>query len=176
MEFTDLYVDQRRTLTGSLILAGSSPADAADYVAEAFARAWERWDRVGAMDRPDLWVTTVAINVARRSGRRRAMEAVLLRRTVSSELVPDGARVAAVWDAIRRLPPRQRTAVALRYYQGYTERECASAMGIRPGTIAATLSRARAALARSLGDGIIPAQTGAACCGQSTRLYRSEPS
>lgn len=150
MDFTDLFERQGASLTRALVLAGASPADAADYVAEAFARAWERWDRVQAMDRPDLWVTRVAFNVKRRAGRRRSIELRLLRTGYAAEVDSGGTGASAFWEVIRQLPPRQRTAIALRYYQGLTERECAEAMGVRPGTVAATLSHARASLAVAL--------------------------
>ena len=46
---------------------------------------------------------------------------------------------------------RARTAVALRYLGDLTEAEVARAMGIAPGTAAATLSKARTQLAGLLG-------------------------
>jgi RNA polymerase sigma-70 factor, ECF subfamily len=155
VEFSEFYERHRAKLTGVLVLGGASPADAADHVAEAFARAWERWDRVRGMDRSDLWVTTVAVNIARRTGRRRNLERTLLHRGRPDDVVPDAIEGMALWDVIQRLPPRQRLAVGLRYYQGLTEAQCATAMHVRPGTVAATLSHARAALAAALDEGSV---------------------
>src|SRR5712691_11183105 len=42
-----------------------------DATQEAFARAFERWDRLAAVPWAGGWVTTTAMNVARRSLRRR---------------------------------------------------------------------------------------------------------
>lgn len=55
-----------------------------------------------------------------------------------------------LWSAVRSLPERQRLAIALRYVADLTEAEVAEAMGVRPGTVAATLSKARTQLATQL--------------------------
>jgi len=55
-----------------------------------------------------------------------------------------------IWVAVRQLPDRARTAVALRYVADLTEREIAEVMGISRGTVASTLFDARARLAKEL--------------------------
>jgi RNA polymerase sigma factor (sigma-70 family) len=52
--------------------------------------------------------------------------------------------------AIATLPERQRLALFLRYYADLDYAHIAEALGVRPGTVAATLNAARAALRRSL--------------------------
>ena len=47
----------------------------------------------------------------------------------------------AVADTVRRLSPRQRAAVVLRYVDGLSEAEIATALGCRPGTVKSLLSR-----------------------------------
>ncbi|SRR6266516_4603373 len=58
----------------------------------------------------------------------------------------NGKRLAA----LRRLPPRQREVVVLRYFADLPEQETAVAMGVSCGTVKSTTSRALAALARML--------------------------
>jgi RNA polymerase sigma-70 factor (ECF subfamily) len=53
---------------------------------------------------------------------------------------------------VRALPPRARTAVALRYTAGLTEAEVAAAMHVAVGTASATLASARRALAAALSE------------------------
>ena len=48
------------------------------------------------------------------------------------------------------LPPKQRAAVHLHYYEGYTTDEIAAILGQRPGTVRSHLSRARQALKEQL--------------------------
>jgi RNA polymerase sigma factor (sigma-70 family) len=52
--------------------------------------------------------------------------------------------------ALRRLPPRQREAVVLRYHLDMTEQQAAEAMGVSRGTVKSATSRGIAALARLL--------------------------
>jgi RNA polymerase sigma factor (sigma-70 family) len=55
-----------------------------------------------------------------------------------------------VWHAVASLPLRQRQAIALRYLLGMTQADVAEAMGVAPGTAAATLHAARRNLAGRL--------------------------
>ena len=116
--------------------------------AEAFTRALERWDRVVEMDSPSAWTYRVGVNLVRRRLRRSAIESRLW-----SQAAPP-ARPAAVdddlWDAVRGLPVRQRTAIALRYVCDLPQAEIASVMNVAPGTVSATLTAARGRLAAQL--------------------------
>jgi RNA polymerase sigma-70 factor (ECF subfamily) len=94
------------------------------------------------------WLATITVNEARKSRRS-------LRRT---ESVPEAVEAKSsetsvdVQRAIRRLPKRQALAVELHYYAGLPIRETALAMGCAEGTVKSTLSAARAALLRLLGE------------------------
>jgi RNA polymerase sigma factor (sigma-70 family) len=48
--------------------------------------------------------------------------------------------------ALAELPPKQRLALALRYVHDLSDAEIAAALGCRPGSVHALLSRGRAAL------------------------------
>ena len=147
-----MYRASARRIVATLVLTGSTSADAADLAADAFVRAWERWGRVGRMDRPDLWVLTVAMNLRRRGARRRGRE--VPRPPVdlpAGELGPVETDVALL-AAVAGLPDRQRAAIVLRYFTDLTEPQCAEVLGVRVGTVAASLTHARRALARTLGD------------------------
>jgi RNA polymerase sigma-70 factor (sigma-E family) len=56
----------------------------------------------------------------------------------------------AVWQAIRRLPPRQRACVVLRYYEEQTEQETARLLQCSIGTVKSQTSRALARLRQEL--------------------------
>lgn len=145
-----------RVLAGVRVTTRDSE-HARDAVSEAFTRAFEAWDRVAIMERPEAWVYTVAINALRRRGRRAGTERRLLRRLNDREI--DAAPLTfhdaddELWVAVGALPPRQRHAVALRYVLGFTQHEVAAAMGVSDGTAASTLAKARAQLAQRLGLG-----------------------
>ena len=125
------------------------PDLARDVADEAIVRAYERWDRVGAMANPAGWVYRVGLNVGRRRHRRRAIEARLLRRERAS-FVPGPTE--DLYLLVADLPPRQRLAVVLRHVGHLREPEIAAAMGISRGTVSATLRAAHRALRDQLGD------------------------
>ncbi len=137
-----------RLLTSMVLLVGSLD-DAREATDEALARALLHWDRVANMDSPDGWVYRVAVNVARRRWRRSRIERTLLARQHGSAVeLPERAWEA--WDAVARLPLRQRTAVVLRYVADLTEADVATVMGVSRSTVSATLIGAHKSLARSL--------------------------
>ena len=49
-------------------------------------------------------------------------------------------------DIVRALPPRRRAVVVLRFYEDLSEVQIAEALGLRPGTVRATLHQALAQL------------------------------
>jgi len=151
LDFAQWYPGRRRRLVASLLVMCGDQELASEAADEAFARTLQAWDRVSAMQSPDGWTYRVAVNIARRVERRRAIERRLWPRLVSaSDVVP--APAGEVWDLVRSLPTRQRTAVVLRYVGDLREDDIASVMGVTRGTVAATLANARRALATVLDD------------------------
>lgn len=121
---------------------------AADATDEAFSRAWRHWERVQGMASPEGWTYRVALNVSRTQARRRRVEQRLLPRLVRRSEVPGPA--GEIWELVRELPARQRTAVVLRYVADLDERRIAEVMGVTRGTVASTLASARRALGVTL--------------------------
>jgi RNA polymerase sigma factor (sigma-70 family) len=91
----------------------------------------------------------VALNEARRKFRRRALEWRLLSKSGAQPAVAPETGLA-LWDLVRTLPPRQRTAVVLRYVGDLSEAEVATAMGISNGAVAKMLHVARSRLGSTL--------------------------
>jgi RNA polymerase sigma factor (sigma-70 family) len=151
--FTAWYRSEHPRLLAAMTIVTRDVHTAQDVTSEAFARALAAWTRVSAMDSPTGWTYRVALNVARRRARRAALEQRLLRRMVPTDNrgLPS-ERSAELWDAVRALPPRARTAIALRYAAGLSEAEVATAMHVALGTASATLSAARRTLALALGE------------------------
>ncbi|MCC5951148.1 MAG: sigma-70 family RNA polymerase sigma factor [Acidimicrobiia bacterium] len=129
----------------------ADPSRTEDIVAEAFARAWDRWGRgLSASPTADGWVWTVAINLTKRRGRLREHPADL----IVGQQIP--APCAALPDielhrAIRRLPLRQRQVVALRYFADLSEREIAAVLDLSEGGVSASLVKARRRLRSDVG-------------------------
>jgi RNA polymerase sigma factor (sigma-70 family) len=154
-DFAEWFRREYQQVLGSLMLAIGDPDIAEESAAEEFARAYEKWDRVRAMERPTGWIYTVAFNLARRKLRRRAMERrLLLKFHPRAEVPPESG--FELWDLVRTLPPRERTAVVLRYGADLREADVARAMSISAGAVAKTLNVARSRLGLALEESTNP--------------------
>jgi RNA polymerase sigma-70 factor (ECF subfamily) len=148
--FERWYRAEHGRLVSSLTVMAGSVDAAHDAVADAFAKAYERWDRVAAMESPTGWVRQVAVNGVRRRMRRAALERTLLRRLRPPERQPAPAIEPELWTALRALPERQRAVLALRIVLDLAQEDVARLLAIRPGTVSATLVAARQNLQRLL--------------------------
>jgi RNA polymerase sigma-70 factor, ECF subfamily len=139
-------VRQLHAMTGDL-------SEAQDCVQEAFARAWQRWDRVGHYDDPAAWVRTVAWRCAVSRLRRVRAGARALRRHGPAPDVPalSPDHVALV-RALAQLPAEQRRALVLHHLADLSVEQVAAETGAPAGTVKARLSRGRTALAALLTD------------------------
>lgn len=151
LEFEPWYRTTHASVVASLVLVTGDLDAAREAGDEAFVRAFERWDRVSQMASPRGWVYRVALNVARRRGRRAMLEANLWRRRAevsAGSAIPEDAIDA--WVAVAALPRRQREAVVLRYVADLTEVEVATVLRVRRSTISRSLDAAHKTLAARL--------------------------
>ncbi|SFJ68348.1 RNA polymerase sigma factor [Cellulomonas sp. KH9] len=126
---------------------------AADLVQEVLLRAHVRWTRISLMARPDLYLRRMVTN-EHLSWRRRwhvrtihpAADDVLAAHADPYVDHADVAQDDAMWQHLASLPPRQRTVLVLRYYEGLTDPEIASVLGTSAATVRSHASRALAAL------------------------------
>jgi RNA polymerase sigma-70 factor (ECF subfamily) len=133
-------------LTGQL-------SDAQDIVHDAFTIAMTRPHKLRAVDDPEAWLRTVALNLARRRYRRRVWMDRFLRRDrpTGSVAGPSPDRLA-VLTAMRQLSPVHRETLGLFYLADLSIDDISKTLGIPSGTVKARLSRGRAALAEILGE------------------------
>lgn len=142
--FEAWYREEQPGLLAALTVATGNVEIAQDLVSEAFARALERWDRVSMMASPGGWVRQVAVNLLRRTYRRAALERRLLRRQWQTTAEPPlEAMDPDLWRAVIALPARQRAVLGMRSVLDLSQAETARLLGIRPGTVSATLVEAR---------------------------------
>ena len=147
-EIEELYRSRyMRFVNGTATLAGSREA-ARDVVQEGFARALARRDdfREGSLE---AWVWTITLRVAL-DQRRRGLRILGLRNGHPDPALPEPERDPELAAAVRALPPKRRTVVFLRYFADLTHAEIAQVLGLSEGTVAATLSQARATLRAAL--------------------------
>ncbi|MFW6034014.1 MAG: RNA polymerase sigma factor [bacterium] len=150
--FAAWYEREHRRLVNVLVVAAGDVDAGVEVADEAFARCLERWDGPRRPEDPSAWTYRVAINLLRRRWRRRRRERSMAVRLNPPTMVDLPAPAVELWRAVARLPERARLAVVLRYVGGLTEREVAESMDVAPGTVAATLAKARRQLAARLED------------------------
>jgi RNA polymerase sigma-70 factor (ECF subfamily) len=157
--FDDFYVFDYPRLVSALRLITGDADTALDAVDEACVRAWERLGRGDEIEVLGAWVRVVALNVARGGLRRRASERRALERlrSMASRDVPEpftGAIDAIdIHRLLARLPRRQREVVVLYYLLDQSVASIAAELEASPGTVKATLHRARAALVEKFDQG-----------------------
>ena len=138
----------------AVLMTGDQPT-AEDVVQDAFLGLYRRWQTLQDVDKAVGYLRSSVLNGCR------SVHRVRFRRqgiTLDPPEPADSAEAEAllgeahreVLAALRRLPPRQREAVVLRYYLDMTEEQAAQAMGVSKGTVKSATSRGIAALARLL--------------------------
>jgi RNA polymerase sigma-70 factor (sigma-E family) len=150
---TELYHCHALGLTRlAYAVLGDRPA-AEDVVQEAFCGLYRSWDRLPSHDRVLGYLRVSVLNGCRSAIRRsrRTPRPLAEPPAPSAEAAAlAGEEQRAAVTAMRRLPPRQREALALRYLADLPEQETARIMGVSAGTVKSTTARALAALGRML--------------------------
>ena len=142
----------------------SGTADGEDLLQETLAKVLERWEHVSRADDPYLYARRMMVNTSTSTWRRRRRE----QHTESAEhvmasgrherlLLWHGSRLDAaapgtegdgtdVLQLLRRLPPRQRAVVVLRYLEDLPDDRIAELLAVTPTTVRTTAMRALKAL------------------------------
>lgn len=124
-----------------------------DLVQETLTKAYRSWRRVAHADNPDAYVRRILINVVRDRSHGRAAVTVPLDEAPEPAVGDESdnvARRAALFQALLKLPFRQRATVVLRYLEGLSERETAAVLKCSEGTVKSQASRALATLRHHL--------------------------
>lgn len=117
-----------------------------DAVQEAFASAVRNREQFRGEGPLDAWLWRAVVTRAHNERRRRSPVAVEAAEPGDAYSEPDAALRAAV----SALPERQRHVLFLRYFADLDYRSIGRALGIKPGTVSATLNQAHAALRSQL--------------------------
>lgn len=143
--FATVFNAHHRHVVGLAYLLCGDHHQAEDIVSEAFAKVYVQW-RKGRVNDVGSYLRRAVSNEANSRLRRRYLE----RREASKRSGDErGVRrvddTAAdhdeVWQAITRLPDRQRQAIVLRFYEDLSEAETAEVLGVGVGTVKSQVSR-----------------------------------
>jgi RNA polymerase sigma factor (sigma-70 family) len=128
-------------------LLGSSEL-AREAVQETFATGLRELDRFRAEGSLEGWLWKTMLNVCRQEQRRQRRFTSEQPPEHAGKGHPDGS--AELRALVAALPDRERQAVFLRYYADLSQDEIAEVLGVRPGTVGATLNHARGKLRLAL--------------------------
>ena len=136
------------TRAAYLILRDRGAAE--DVAQEAFTQLLLHWSKVSGYERPDAWVRRIAIRRAVRFAQRERLRDLLVR-----WIEPPRARTESSVDpdlaaAIQQLPPQQRAAVVLHYFEDRPLTEVATILGCSHATAKVHVFKARQRLAQVL--------------------------
>ncbi|MEV4810550.1 SigE family RNA polymerase sigma factor [Micromonospora avicenniae] len=119
-------------------------AQAEDLLQTALVRAWSAWGRIDGD--PEPYVRKVLVNVYaswwRRRWRHVEQPMSQLPERSSVDHISRVDRRDEVWQALGRLPRRQRAVLVLRYFEDMTEAQIAEAMSISVGTVKSQAKKA----------------------------------
>jgi RNA polymerase sigma-70 factor (ECF subfamily) len=153
-DFESFYRSEYRSVVGLAYALSGSRIASEDIAQDAFLAAHKQWDRVASYDKPEAWVRRVVSNLSVSLFRTRMREASAIARlkrraNYLPELSPDDV---AFWKMVRSLPKRQAQTVALHYLEDRPVAEIGEILGCSASTVKVHLHKARAGLARKLGE------------------------
>ena len=132
------------------------PHLAQDAAQAAWPLAWRKLTTLRDPDRLRPWLLAVAANEARQMLRRQHRDRITTLEVadVGSDRADPASRPAEtdLVRAVRRLPPDDRTLLALRYVAGFDATEIGRALGMSPSGVRSRLSRLVARLREELDD------------------------
>jgi RNA polymerase sigma-70 factor (sigma-E family) len=148
-DFREFVRSRRRALLRSAYLLTGNLADAEDLVQSALAKTFQAWNRIEDRKALDGYVRRAIVNTHISWWRRRRVDEYPTDE-IPDKPVADSSDSSELHDtlqrAIDRLPQRMRAAVVLRYFEDMSEAEVAEVLGVSPGTVKSTVSRAVAKL------------------------------
>ena len=155
--FEDYVRERSVALQRFAYLVTRNTEDARDCVQDALAGLYPRWERVAASGQVDAYVRRSIVNASVSRWRRERRTFPMADPDVLGRSTPDPATgvddADAAWRLCAELPPVQRAAVVMRFYEDRTFAEIAGVLGCTESTARSHVHRALAALRTRLGEG-----------------------
>ncbi len=158
-DFPEFLAARGAALQRAAYLMVGDVALAQDLVQEALTKTYLAWPRLREVANAEAYtrrvITTTALSWFRRKGWHGERPTGWLPEAATADHAEDVATSTALWQALQDLPPRQRVAVVLRFYDDLTEVQTAAAMGCAVGTVKSQVSAALAKLRARLGEDLL---------------------
>ncbi len=147
-EYTAFYRAEFRPVARTVYLIVHDTQRAEDITQEAFLKLLQHWAKVSRYERPGAWVRRVAIRLATKQVRRERLRGFLERDVTPP--APAGPADLDLMRAVAQLPPQQRAAVVLFYFEDRPIVEIVDLLGCTTSAAKVWLHRARHTLAELL--------------------------
>lgn len=141
---TELYVRHAPGAQRLAFLLTGDRAEAEDLVQDAFVRVVGRFGHLRVPDAFGAYLRRTIVNLHTSQLRRKRLERAWLERErhAPTPTEPEVGGREELWHAVLVLPPRQRAAVVLRFYEDLSERETAEVLRCSPAAAKALVARA----------------------------------
>lgn len=126
----------------AILVCGATHHDAEDLVQHALEKVYRHWPRI-RHDNPEAYARKVVVNAAiSRARRRRVIEEITFARPPDTAAnSPDLDLRDTLIEELRRLPPKMRAVIVLRYWEDQSESATASLLGCSLGTVKSQAAR-----------------------------------
>jgi RNA polymerase sigma-70 factor (sigma-E family) len=158
-EFAEYFAARREAVRRTAFLLCGDWHRADDLAQTAFVALHRKWRKVRDKQALDAYVrrtlVRAVIDESRRPWRReRFVDEVPDTPAGDGEIADSVATREALVAGLKRVPPRQRAVLVLRFLEGLDVSAAAEALGCSEGTVKSQTSRGLAALREALGDTI----------------------
>jgi len=158
-EFAEYFAARREAVRRTAFLLCGDWHRADDFAQTAFVALHRRWRKIRDKQALDAYVrrsvVRAVIDESRRPWRRERFVDQLPEAPVGDgEIGESVATREALVQGLRRVPPRQRAVLVLRFLEGLDVAAAAEALGCSEGTVKSQTARGLTALREALGDAI----------------------
>ncbi|MEU8323956.1 SigE family RNA polymerase sigma factor [Nonomuraea sp. NPDC048881] len=150
--FDDFLATRSTSLLRTAILVcGATRHDAEDLVQHALEKVYRNWPRI-RHDNPEAYARKVVVNAAiSRARRRRVVQEIMFARPPETAAdSPDLDLRDTLIGELRRLPPRMRAVLVLRYWEDQSEQATAALLGCSAGTVKSQAARGLARIRQNM--------------------------
>jgi RNA polymerase sigma-70 factor (sigma-E family) len=152
--FAEFVATRGTALLRTATLLCGARQDAEDLLQTALEKAYRHWGRLDADTDPEPYVRRILVNlVISRARRWKVLKEIATARLPERSTASPTHAVelrGALIDELRRLGPRQRAVLVLRFWEDLSEAETARVLGCSVGTVKSQASRALAKLRERL--------------------------
>ena len=152
--FSQLVAARSPALLGTAYLVVGDHQLAQDLLQEALVKAYVAWPRLRDPAKAEAYIRRTIVTTAISWRRRRSFHERPVDRVPDAGNADQTERFAsqdALWEQVCSLPPRQRAALVLRYYEERSEAETAELLGCSVGTVKSQVSAALGKLRERVG-------------------------